>query len=575
MRTLLQLGMFVLSNLGYWEYFREKHKINLYFAPMFTLAAQFSALFVAGICNGLEQMTFVLYALGLLLCLKFLYQTKLRGIVRYFDWGYLYFAAVMAIAAATVFGCRFAHIDNFTHWATVVRSMLFTDRFPCFKDPVVTFSTYPLGTAAYIYYFCRLTNDAEWFQMLAQGYMIVCTILPVFAYARKNKFLSMLLLSAMTLFLLQYNVRLTDLQVDTVMPVAGVAAMVFAYEHCVSAGREETHCVYYAFLVLLWVMNIKHAAMLYVLIVLIILLVDGKTSGRQWKECLILSGALLLARQVWSMHSDYVFYEENVGMHSMSADWFRYVLGEKTPEDVWRIVNSFVNYVTAERNYFWLLSWLALLAVLVVWTGGTEKKKYAGLLGSAAGLYAVYTVGVLGMYVFSMPVWEGLNGAERYMKSADVSVFYIFALCAVRLLSGMESRKWTAVAAAAVIAMTLVSWNLQTGQISETNLYCDEEERQLVEQPIVEHGFGLGNSYLLCISEDMKRSLSDLIRYIWRYNLLTASVDQIVVTEESQLDVEKNYDYVVIFDRDNPVIQQWMQEHYPDRLEQMVIQHFT
>jgi hypothetical protein len=52
-------------------------------------------------------------------------------------------------------------------------------------------------------------------------------------------------------------------------------------------------------------------------------------------------------------------------------------------------------------------------------------------------------------------------------------------------------------------------------------------------------------------------------------------VDQIVVTESAQLDCEKDYDYVVIFDKDNPVIRQWLQESYPDRVDQTVIQHFT
>ena len=56
MRTLLQLGMFVLSNLGYWEYFREKHKINVYFVPLFTIAVQFCVLFAAGILNCLKEM---------------------------------------------------------------------------------------------------------------------------------------------------------------------------------------------------------------------------------------------------------------------------------------------------------------------------------------------------------------------------------------------------------------------------------------------------------------------------------------------------------------------------------------
>lgn len=568
MRTILKLSLFILSNFGYWEYFREKHKISMYFAPVYTIAVQFSLLFAAGILNGLEEMTFVLYGLGLLLCARCLYQTKLCCLLRYRDWGYAYFAGFCALAAALVYGARFGHIDNFTHWATVVRSMLYTHRFPNFKDIAVTFTTYPLGTAAYIYYFCRLTHDGEWFQMLAQGYMILSTLLPIFAFARKNKLLNALLLGAMTLFLLQYNVLLTDLRVDTVMSLAGMAAIVFAYSHCASTRGECS--VWYVFPMLLWVMNIKHAALLYVVIALLVLL-PVRGSPQQKKQWLLLGGGLLLCRKIWSLHCDYVYHTDDAGMHNMSVDWFRYVLDGKTSEDIQRMIRGFWSYVTTERSYFWFLAWLVLLTVMILLFAGEERRKYGTLLLGAAGLYVVYTAGVLGMYVFSMPWWEGLSGAERYMRSGDAAVYYLFTVCAVMLLSRINCRKRSAAAAAAVILLTLSGWHMQRIRQPE---YCSEEDRQMIERPIEENGFALGKSYLLCISADMQRSWGDHCRYIWQYNLLTDHVDQIVVTDAGQLEIEKNYDYVVILDGDNPVIRQWIQENYPDREEDMLVQHY-
>lgn len=575
MRTILKLGLFLLSNAGYWEYFRRKHQINRYFAPVFTIAVQFTALFAAGILNGLEDMTFVLYATGLLLFFRFLYETKLRGLLQYVDAGYLFFAAAFLLAGSAVYGMRFSHIDNFTHWATVVRSMLFMDRFPCYQDVAVTFTTYPLGTAAYIYYFCRLTNDAEFFQMLAQAYIMICAVLPVFAFTRKNKLLCMLFVAAMTGFFFQYNVPLTDLQVDTVMPLAGIAAAAFVYCHCVSGEEGKKLSGYYAFPMLLWLMNIKHPAILYVVIAMAVLLAGMEKSGKRKKEFLILVAALLLAKRIWSLHCDYVFYPENAGMHSMSADWFRFVMGGKTPEDVRKIVSGFVRHVLTQRNYFWFLTWLVLLGALAAWRPKTERGRYITLLTSAVVLYVLYAVGVLGMYVFSMPVWEGLSGVERYMKSLDVAVYYLFSICAVSLLSQMDTRKLALPVAAAITVLTLLGWNFQSSLSSEGGLYCTEAERQSIEAPIAEYGPDLGRSYLLCISADMKSDLSDLPRYIWGYNLLSDSVDQIVVTEESQLEIEKDYDYVVIFDRDNPVIQKWLQQTYPGCVGEMLIQHFV
>ena len=46
------------------------------------------------------------------------------------------------------------------------------------------------------------------------------------------------------------------------------------------------------------------------------------------------------------------------------------------------------------------------------------------------------------------------------------------------------------------------------------------------------------------------------------------------VTDKSQMAVEKNYDYVVILDAGNPVIEAWVEENYPEQAGRTVIQCF-
>ena len=48
-----KLVLLMLSNFGYWEYFRKRWGIDLFFAPAFTLAAQFTVLFLPGLLNFL------------------------------------------------------------------------------------------------------------------------------------------------------------------------------------------------------------------------------------------------------------------------------------------------------------------------------------------------------------------------------------------------------------------------------------------------------------------------------------------------------------------------------------------
>ena len=571
MVTMLRLGLFLISGLGYWEYFRSRHNINVYFAPVYTVSVQFCVLFAAGILNCLKDMTLALYALGLLLFLKALYQRKLRLFSEYLNGGYVYFAAALVMAALIVRGQQFLHFDNFTHWATVVRSMLHTDRFPTFKDTVVTFSTYPLGTSACIYYFCRLVGSGEDMQMLGQAYMMVCAILPVFAFARKNSWLSAVLVTVMTGFLFDHNIPLTELLVDTVMPLAAAAVLVFVYHGCISREGEGLSA-YYAFPMLLWLMNIKHAALLYVVIGVLVLFFGTGARERGKKECLILAAALVVARRVWSLHSSYVFPEETSGMHSMSSDWFRYILGEKTAEDIWGIARGFASYVVSGRSYFWIFLWLGLLAVLVGLLV-KERRRYLALLSGGLAVYAVYLVGLLGMYIFSMPVEEGLASIERYLKSIDVVVYYVFTIASVLVLSQLTDWKKALAVVLAMAAVMVLNWHLQTADYTDlVHLRYTPQERQKIEEPLAEYGVAPGHSYLLCVTPTER---SKNIKCLLSYYLLSADAEQIVVTEDKQLEIEGNYDYVIILDQENPVIRQWQLENYPDSVGRSVIQHFN
>ena len=60
-REVIQVFLLLLSNLGYWEFFRTKHKINLYCVPVFVVAVQFLVLLAAGILNFLLEASVLMY----------------------------------------------------------------------------------------------------------------------------------------------------------------------------------------------------------------------------------------------------------------------------------------------------------------------------------------------------------------------------------------------------------------------------------------------------------------------------------------------------------------------------------
>lgn len=575
--TLLKLGFLLVSYFGWWEFFRRKCRINVYFAPFYTIACHFCVLFAAGILNYLKDATVLLWLGGLVLAADSLRKEKTKVFRPYFESGYLCCAVLLAMAALYTRDKMFSQIDNFTHWATVVRNMLSTDRFPSHLDSAVGFTSYPLGSSAIIYYFCRMSSVSEDMQMLAQVFMMLCCILPVFAFAKKNSIMSTALTFVVSVFWLQYNVPITELLVDTLLPLAGMATIAFLY-HSYRAQKEEPELSpYMALPLMLWTLNIKHAAALYVVGAFVLLcVIKGKEKQGKKRLCYI-GLALLAARSLWSRHCSYMNPGASMGPHAMSVSWFSKILKEKTVKNVLDITQDFVEFVVTRREVLWILAWIVLLVILswlLKYGGRKSRKRFA--VGIAA-MYAVYAVGVLGMYIFSMPAGEGLMSLDRYMKSGDVAIYYVLLVLAVSILGNADSGRKRGIMAGGVLLLLLAAagcW-FQTGKYANTELMrCTAEERQRLEGPIDEFGIAKRRSYLICVPQEESSHEYEFRQYLWRYRMESSAVHQIVVTEKSQLDIETMYDYVIVLDQENAVIREWLQEHYPDRLDSVVVRYW-
>lgn len=575
MISLLKLGVLMLSYLGYWEYFRTRHKINIYFVPVFTIACQFVALLAAGILNYLKDTTVLLWVVGIVLFANALHREKLNIVRPYLTGAFVSFAVLLAVAAVYTYGKKFSYVDNFTHWATAVRNMLNTDRFPGSLDTAVEYTSYPLGSSSLIYYFCRLTSCSEHMQMLAQSFMMLCTILPVYAFVKKHKVISTALITIMTVFFFQYNIPITELLVDTLLPLAGMATITFVYRQCVIGENGNKLPVYYALPMMLWMMNIKHAALLYVVVAFALLCVGPGRTEQNRKPLLYSLLVLVVTNSLWNRHCSYIDPDVRTSQHALSVNWFSRIVSDKTPEDILEIIRKFLNYTVARRELLWFLVWLLLLGVLT-WLMVGKKKEYLRFSVCVVSMYVIYAAALLGMYIFSMPVTDGIVAVDRYSKSGDIAIYYLMLLFSVSTLERVEKQDLVALAGITLLAVAVVGWRFQTGEYNNLPMVtCSAEERARWEAPIAEYGMVKRQSYLICIRQEDDPGRNNVPMHVWRYNMETAKVDQIVIVTEEQLEIEKEFDYVVILDEDNPVIQKWVHEHYPDKVGSQVIQHFT
>ena len=233
--SFIRLMLFCIATLGSFELLRiaSKDEVNIYFLPSLTIAIQTTILFFAGILNLLPEAAKLLYIIG---ALGLAYAIRKRGnlyfLKDYINIGYVFLFLIMAAMAFYVKGKLFTHYDNFSHWAMVVRRMLLTNRFPNFLDTIIFFPEYPLGSAVYIYFFAKLLGTSESLQMLAQIYMIAAAVLPLFIFAKKNTIPAFIVMLAFVNFIFLYNTQVTDLLVDTLLPVVGMCGLMFTVVHC-------------------------------------------------------------------------------------------------------------------------------------------------------------------------------------------------------------------------------------------------------------------------------------------------------------------------------------------------------
>ena len=573
MWTFLKLAVFMLSNFGWWEFFRKKWNIGLYFAPIFTISVQFTVLFFFGLWNCLLYGAVFMYGTGILLAGWQVWKNRAKCFGSYCNWGIGFLVVLTLLAAVLLRNRMFAWQDSYTHWGVVANKILQADRFPNFTDAVIIFQNYPLGAALYIYYFCRLTSSSEGMMMLAQTYMMLCMILPVFGFVKKNRVLAGISAALMTNFLLCYNIPITELLVDTLLGLAGGCTLIFLADQCSAAGEEhaEIRCLL-AIPMLCFLSQIKNSAGLFVAAAILVLLWQAKRQPKTdrystWALVITIL-APLAVMFLWDRHCDFSFADAAASKHALSGDWMQMAYSEKTHADIVIILQRVVNYMVTRREAWGLLAFAAFLEI--VWGVGKRPwKGYGKRLGLAAALYAAYTVGLMGMYVFSMPRPAALDVEciDRYAKTVDIAIYVLLFVWLLESLSCINRRQIAAGASGVLILLSAVLWKDQLNLRCFWNLEAPSQIRMMANEMIDQYGVEKGYSYMLCRRGDQY----DHPYFIMRYLMDSDDVKNVIVDAESDMAQEKSCDYILIFDENNPIIEQWVQRKFPEQAGERVI----
>lgn len=532
---LCRFALLALSSYGYIRLI-GKH-IRMEFAPGIFFTAVCSLMFLAGILNVLQEAAWAVCAGGVWLAvISFRRRESLRPVLCP-GLGFFVLSAVVLLIA--LHGMILTDYDDFSHWGTVLKVMYTENRFPKYGDSVITYQSYPPGSAGFLYYFLTIAGiTSEWFQLYVQAIFMVGVLASLFAFASDG--LGWIFAAfAAAAFLLCSNGPI-NLLVDTLLPVVAVGALCFCYYY----RKELQSKIYWIVPYLISLTAIKNSGILFAVFLLVYVLCRlGKEGLRSW---LWVCAAPVLTLLFWQKHVLLVFDNGLNSRHAMSVESVADNFLRKGREDVRAVIRVFLEQVLSLENpAVYLIVLILVLLVFRRFLGLQWTKDSRWLVLFAGASYVVYEIGVLGMYITTMPYAEAivLAGYERYHRT--ILIFCGGCLFLAVTHCGQKTEKqriW-----GCLISAFLLYQALFPGLWYNNPKHCGFI-REDFEQLITENAVQAERSYCVVLDENYASKYTGYLQYLIRYLLdsVEIKVCSIDVYEASEAGWE-GYDYLICF----------------------------
>lgn len=566
---IVKLLCFILSNIGIWELLRRKTGVDVSFLPSLSVAIQVCCLIIGGILHILLPTAAALVIIGILCLVYFGIKDRSPGFLKnYLNASYAFLAVTMLVMLVYTRDKIFSGYDDFSHWALVVKRMLTADRLPAAEDSFIMFKTYPLGSSLYIYFFSRFVCHDEGYWMLGQIYMIAVSVMPVFCWCRKNKLACLATVFSFANFLLVYNTLVTNLLVDTLLPLAGAAAVFFVCTYC-SSEADNSFCLpLCAAAYLAWVINIKNSGILFLVFTAVWLIYLERKDHKHRIQRLLVVLLPLALMLLWRIHCKLEFVGSDYSKHSMSLRWFYGVFREKSLAQMLDTCKAVIVFSVTYKDVWFTFGFMLAVGLLAYAFCRQHLSLWKKLMLLSLVGYVVYQIGELGMYLFSMPQGEAsrLAGNTRYTRTVLMVIVYIGLLMLIKILSELEGKKLIPAAAAAVILPVLLTY-LTLGYVRCSIKYRDDTaDRRWADSVKAEYNIPEGKSYCFIIGTDDGGYTDFLERFVFQ----SINVSSVVVENASDMDVI-GAEYIIIRDMDNPVVNEWVMNNYPQQSGEKVI----
>ena len=597
MISLLSLFTKILligSFLGYFFLAKQKLSLKQEFIPIFVFSSITLIVYFCGILGWLLQGSIIVMTVGFLILAFTLFRRLGKGPRFRISFSLFQFVFLLGILFffALLLQCKLTHYDNFSHWAIVLKQMLSADAFPNASSDLIDFKNYPLGVTSFLYFVCRFAGNSQPIMLFAQGLLTFSCFYAMFGViSEKKRFLlyAFLGLGLASLSLFNITIRISNLLVDFLLPIVTLAIFSAAYQY-----RNDLKRACILILPLAGLLTvIKSTGIIFTGIGLVFLCYTWvvQTERFSWKGSLSLMALLcgtLLPYLAWKWHMD-TFFHGVKNKFDLSASSLSNMQTGKTPEQIHDIIQLFLATSSdiSTRPALGIITFNLLAIFASIFAAKILKKKWKlwKVLISLDIILFLYYAGILGLYLYSMPLGEALwlAGFERYASSIVVLFAGGLVLCATVDLENSfyyrigevpdcqafknvkNKRRYQQGILACMSVATILLMSEYNGILSIAHNYSGTLPQKvcaITGDRWYDNGVADHSRYLFYASDAEQQVTNYYLQYVGRYFLYAPKVDGICLFYEDNMDnLLSKYDYLVIVEQDTAE-SHLLKEHY-------------
>lgn len=551
------LLLFLLCNLGYWEYFQKILKIDTAYYPSLAVMFIITVLFLAGILNFLKEASMALWLLGLLYLGKRIWEERsLKFLLFYCKPVFLTLLLFTIAFFVACYGKELREYDNFTHWGLVVKQMVTENHFPDYRDSTILFQTYPLGTAVYLYFGLSFPGlgMAEDMAMFLQAHMMACFVMALYSRGNKNLSFATAFIDIAMIFFVSVSLGILDLRVDVVLGLATGCTLLYVWDYCLKETDTPEFWLGACYMAAL--SQIKNSAMLMVLICSGGIFWTARRD-RRYVQRGFLALSPVATWFLWRKHYGNVYAAAINSYHAMTLSNYKQTFFDNPISKISQIAAELLRFAfTFHKTIACVLCFLLVgLLVAYIWKENKILLKRAAIF--SACFYGTYMIFLLAMYVFSMGTVEseGLPSAARYTNTALFVINYVLCALCVRTISRAKLREKKQLAGVIVLLLLLPARMLLCGE-RPTVVLCGKQidaVRQEMRALIAENQIPYGSQCCILVPEGD----NGLYCFKLRYTLMSGSVRQVFNANAEDLEAI-NEQYVFVYDTENSAILEWL-----------------